>query len=72
MEDKKPIETSMDETRITVAGVMRCCLASVATEYEGTMVCEGMTSKCKHCGEAFTLIRDGEHYVWTPDWQKEG
>jgi hypothetical protein len=67
---------------------MRCCLATVAEEYQGKegprgdqRVTLGMKSKCRHCGQGFTLaLRTGERPrwvseaawarpVWTPDWQ---
>jgi hypothetical protein len=58
------------ETHIPVAGVMRCCLASVAIEYvdAGSMVSEGDKSKCKHCGLGFTLRKPIRgKMVWYPD-----
>jgi hypothetical protein len=55
------------ETRVTTAGVFRCCLGSVATEYlEGGDVAIGATSKCKHCDREFTLVDDANHCVWIP------
>ena len=56
-----------------MAGVMRCCLASVATEYEGTgkPVTIGMKSKCSYCNLTFTLVKDKPHPKWKPDWQIE-
>ena len=58
------------ETRITAAGVMRCCLADVAMEYDGKPIHIGDKSQCPHCKTAFTLLDlpDGRA-VWVPDWQ---
>jgi hypothetical protein len=62
-----------NKTTIARAGVLRCCLASVAEEHiqSGAEVDEGSKSQCIHCKEPFTLTRDGIHYVWRPDWQIE-
>lgn len=69
----------LKDTHVEVGGVLRCCLESVATEYEDKAVHLGDKSKCKHCGEQFTLVllRPGmQSYfknrsvpVWKPDWQ---
>ena len=69
--NEKPIP--IRDTRIETAGVYRCCLESVASEYSGQTVKVGDKSQCQHCGEKFTLVKEGESYVWKPDWQiKEG
>lgn len=57
-----------EEIRIEQAGVMRCCLATVAKEHEGKEVEPGAKSACEHCKTAFTLTED---YIWKPDWQLE-
>lgn len=54
-----------DETRIKAAGVLRCCLETVAVEHVGNEVEEGEKSSCDHCGESFVLSEG----VWTPEWQ---
>ena len=69
---------ALRDTRIEMAGVMRCCLATVAEEYEGgdngqdKPVTIGMKSKCRHCNQAFTLVETKPHPKWTPDWQLNG
>ena len=57
------------ETRITAAGVMRCCLASVGEEYEGKPLRIGDKSQCKYCKEPFTLTQAKDYPLWKPDWQ---
>jgi len=60
------------DTRIQQAGVMRCCLASLASEYEPNgEVKIGDKSRCKHCKEPFTLVDLQPHPYWIPDWQIE-
>lgn len=67
----------LEDTTITTAGVMRCCLATVADELSGE-VREGDESACDHCGERFRLVwapRVGfaeAGYRWLPLWQVEG
>lgn len=56
-----------EDTRITQAGVMRCCLSTVATEHLGGEVEEGEESSCLHCGERFRLVGG----TWKPVWQIE-
>jgi len=70
----------LEDTRIQIGGVMRCCHASVAEEYRDTGVELGATSKCPHCGTTFTLRHhdepcpewlDAENWarpLWMPDW----
>lgn len=66
---------ALRDTRITQAGVMRCCLGTVAEEYEGKdgaedqRVALGMKSKCRHCGQTFTLTAGKKYPTWLPDWQ---
>ena len=73
-----PESYPLRDTRITQAGVMRCCLATVAEEYEGRDGAEdapvslGMKSKCRHCGQAFTLVARDGFPAWLPDWQIYG
>lgn len=63
----------LTDTRIDMAGVLRCCLATVAEEYEGVngqpdqRVALGMKSQCRHCGEPFTLVSASPYPKWTPD-----
>jgi hypothetical protein len=55
------------DTTVATAGVFRCCIGSVATEYLDTInVAIGATSKCKHCNREFTLVDDATHCVWIP------
>lgn len=66
---------NLKDTRIQTAGVMRCCLASVAEEYEGghegtdKPVELGAKSKCRYCGQKFTLVDAKPRPLWVPDWQ---
>lgn len=55
------------ETMITSAGVYRCCLSSVATEYlEGEVDIDyGDRSKCEHCDREFELVND-DCALWVP------
>lgn len=55
-----------EETTITPAGVLRCCLATVALEHLGEDVEAGEKSACQHCKEPFTLTPE---WKWVPDWQ---
>lgn len=60
----------IEDTRIAVVGVFRCCVETVATEYkEGQEVQIGDKSKCQHCYEKFTLIQEKDYAIWTPDEQ---
>lgn len=69
---------ALRDTRIEMAGVLRCCLATVAEEYEGgdkgqdKPVSIGMKSQCRHCKQAFTLTEAKPHPKWKPDWQLNG
>jgi hypothetical protein len=57
----------ISDTRIEEAGVFRCCVGSVATEYLNKDVdISGSSSECKHCGRAFHLNALG---VWVPSEQ---
>ncbi len=65
---------ALSDTRIEIAGVLRCCLATVAEEYQGKdgpegdqRVTLGMTSKCRYCKQPFTLIEAKPHPKWKPD-----
>lgn len=68
-----PDDYAIDETRITIAGVLRCCLQDVAMEYKDRRVKIGDTSRCPHCKQAFTLTinNDLKRPTWIPDWQKK-
>lgn len=69
---------ALADTRIEMAGVMRCCLGTVAEEYEGKNGAEdqkvsiGTKSQCRHCKEPFTLVEANPHPKWKPDWQIRG
>lgn len=69
---------ALADTRIETAGVMRCCLGTVAEEYEGKDVAEdqkvsiGTKSQCRHCKEPFTLTAANPHPKWKPGWQIHG
>lgn len=66
-------ELELRNTRIETAGVMRCCLATVAEEYEGgdkgpnKPVAIGMKSQCRHCKRTFTLVEAKPLPTWKPD-----
>ena len=60
---------NLEDTRIESAGVMRCCLETVAQEYEGKNVKLGDKSKCLYCNEPFTLVDVLNIPIWRPDWQ---
>lgn len=62
-------EVPLNETTITAAGVMRCCLATVAVEYAGLPVSEGMESRCAHCATLFRLVQRDGRLFWLPLWQ---
>lgn len=57
----------VEDTKIQTAGVMRCCLESVAREHLGSEVEEGTQSVCEHCGTPFRLVG----IAWQPLWQLE-
>ena len=57
----------ISETRITVAGVMRCCLESVPMQM-GEPIEVGDELSCEYCETAFRLKEDK---MWTPLWQIE-
>lgn len=60
------------DTRITISGVMRCCLGTIADEYTLDEDVEiGATSKCMHCKQTFTLVQGDKQPTWKPDWQIE-
>jgi hypothetical protein len=80
----KTIFVEGKDTAIQLAGVLRCCVGTVAKELEGQQVKIGDKSKCKHCGQVFTLARhvekrptwisakEWEAPIWVPDWQVRG
>ena len=46
----------LGDTRISIGGVYRCCLATVGHEYSKDENIEiGAKSSCKHCGSKFIL-----------------
>lgn len=77
-------EFDIDDTFIEMGGVFRCCISCVADEYKGKQVTLGDKSRCKYCGQSFTLIMVPPEMetcypdqitkvtpVWKPDWQIE-
>lgn len=69
----------LEDTLIEQGGVMRCCIGTVATEYEGKTVKIGDTSECHHCHTKFVLLApkdvtstcycDLDRPIWKPEWQ---
>ena len=60
----------VQQTVISSAGVLRCCLATVACEHldAGRKVKEGDKSSCQHCKRTFTLRKPLRgKMVWHPD-----
>jgi hypothetical protein len=62
---------NLQDTRIEMAGVMRCCHGTVAEEYTGKDVHLGYRSQCRDCREPFTLMLKQKTPTWVPDWQLE-
>ena len=70
---------TINDTVIEGGGVIRCCLATVALEYEGKEVKLGDTSVCPHCKTKFVLVapeqadttcfRDLTKPIWKPERQ---
>ena len=60
---------SIYETTIDTAGVFRCCLNTVAREYQRKQVHIGDKSKCKYCHMTFTLTKAEPKPMWVPDWK---
>ena len=74
---------NLADTSIEKGGVLRCCLGTVASEYElHTQVKLGDKSKCKHCKTEFTLVMVKPPLtscytprvlattpIWKPNWQ---
>lgn len=58
---KNTVEYDINETKIPMPGIFRCCLASVAIEFidddnkKGKKVDIGTKSYCKHCNREFML-----------------
>lgn len=48
----------LSKTAVEMGGVFRCCLGTVAIEYEGKKVKLGDTSSCKHCKCEFVLVKN--------------
>lgn len=66
-------EVLLYHTRVESAGCFRCCLASVASEFEGVVddngsenpvVKIGQESNCKYCGETFVLTEGKPYAKW--------
>ena len=60
---------SIYETVIDTAGVFRCCLNTVASEYIGKKVNIGSKSRCQGCGRTFTLTKAEPNPRWAPKWK---
>ena len=60
---------TLHETTIDTAGVFRCCLASVASEYIGKKVHIGDKSRCQYCHMTFTLTKAEPKPMWVPKWK---
>lgn len=58
-------EVKIEDTHITIAGVMRCCLMTVGREYQELE--DGAESSCLYCDERFRLVAG----TWKPLWQLE-
>ena len=58
----------VSETKISTAGVFRCCLSSVAKEYAKCRqsVGIGTLSNCVHCGQIFRLEQKQGEAIWIP------
>jgi hypothetical protein len=69
----------LDDTLIEAGGVVRCCLATVAAEFECKDVEIGATSECQHCHTKFKLVAPEDALqtcyhnptrpIWTPRWK---
>lgn len=58
----------LEDTRISIGGIFRCCVGTVAQEYEGKEVQLGYTSSCKFCKNKFVLRDVGkEHPFWVEE-----
>lgn len=66
---KRMAVMKLSDTRIPLGGIYRCCLADVATEYDGKEIELGMKSTCHHCKTEFTLVAGNKYPEWKPDWQ---
>lgn len=67
-------EYALEDVRITTAGVFRCCLATIGSEYldevnGNKLVTVGMKSTCTCCKEVFALTEGEPHPILKPDWQ---
>lgn len=61
---------TLGETCVQNAGVFRCCIDTVGDEFDNAQLLKiGTGSKCKHCGEPFTLTTNFPKPKWVPDWQ---
>lgn len=58
----------LKDTRISMAGVFRCCLSSVGHEFysDNSELEEGSESNCKHCGRNFHLVKIKDKLMWIP------
>lgn len=62
---------SIEDTRITMAGVMRCCIGTIGESFLGGTVVEGQSDSCPHCKQEFLLVKRDGVYIWLPTWQLE-
>lgn len=56
----------LSETKITVGGVLRCCMDILHQDKLNSEVAIGAIHHCPHCKEEFQLQESG---VWVPTWQ---
>jgi hypothetical protein len=58
----------LDDTRIHIGGVLRCCLSTIGHEFDsGADIKVGAESRCKYCNQLFILQEPkerGEHAFW--------
>ena len=58
----------LDDTRIPIAGVLRCCLTTVGHEFGSQDdINIGTESRCKYCNQLFILREPkerGAHAFW--------
>ena len=61
----------LDDTRIPIGGVIRCCLGTIGHEF-GTQndVEIGAESRCKHCNQLF-ILREPTGTNKHPFWEQQ-
>ncbi len=55
----------LSDTRISTAGIYRCCLASIGEITNEVAI--GDKHKCKHCQRVFKLTRQLPNDIWKPE-----